>query len=107
MEKNFAESNITITPASIPVKINAFFILQLCPNEETDEEWEDLLDENIDSITYHSSKSFPACVNKRKKKKRSAAVKPPKPLLLLEMIQKILTEQRYILKLKTKEPIRT
>ena len=79
--------DIVVTPAKKTIKIGSSFILGLYPSEETDdeyadlpdEEWEELLDESIDSITYRSTKSSVAYVSKsgkvKGKKKGSAVIK--------------------------------
>jgi len=111
-----AKGHIATIPAKTKINISASFILYLCPNEEIDEEWEELpdeeweelLDDNIDGITYRSSKSSLSYVNKNEKIKSklngSAAIKQP---LLLKMILKALIKQEYMYKLKARESIGT
>ncbi len=81
------KGDIVVTPAKKTIKIGSSFTLGLYPSEEIDEEyadlpdeeWEELLDENIDSITYRSTKSSVAYVSKsgkvKGKKKGSAFIK--------------------------------
>lgn len=92
-EEDYEESteltkgDIVVTPAKKTIKIGSSFTLGLYPSEEVDEayadlpdeEWEELLSENIDGITYRSSKSSVAYVSKggkvKGKKKGSAVIK--------------------------------
>lgn len=74
--------DITVTPAKKTIKIGAKFTIKLTAltDDITDEEFDELVEETIDSITFRSSKSSVASVNKNTgvvtgKKKGSAVIK--------------------------------
>ncbi len=81
------KGDIVVSPAKKTIKIGAKFTIDLYPSDDfadanedlPDEEWEELLGENIDSITFRSSKSSVAYVNSKGvvkgKKKGSAVIK--------------------------------
>lgn len=81
------KGDIVVTPAKKTIKVGSSFVLDLYPSDEIDEEyadlpdeeWEELLDENIDGITYRSTRSSVAYVSRsgkvKGKKKGSAVIK--------------------------------
>lgn len=81
------KGDIIVTPAKKTIKVGSSFSLGLYPSAEIDEEyadlpdeeWEELLNENIDGITYRSTRSSVAYVSKtgriKGKKKGSAIIK--------------------------------
>jgi len=79
------KGDIVVSPAKKTIKIGKSFYIDLYPSTEVDEmyadlpdeEWEELLEENIDDITYRSSKSSVASVStsgKVKGRKKGSAV---------------------------------
>lgn len=79
------KGDILASPAKKTIKVGKSFYITLHPSDECDseyadlpdEEWDELVDENIDSITFRSSKSSVASVNgkgKVKGKKKGSAI---------------------------------
>ena len=75
--------DIVASPAKKTIKVGKSFTINLSPSDESefedlpDEEWDDLIDSNIDGITFRSTKSSIAYVNKKGKvtgKKKGKAV---------------------------------
>lgn len=82
----FTKYDIRTTPAKKTVKAGKTFYIQVRPEDNTewedipDEEWEEICRENIDSITFRSTNSSIASVNKitgkvKAKRKGSAVIK--------------------------------
>ena len=81
------KDDFIVKPAKKTIKVKKSFTISICPSDEIadeyaglpEEEWEELLDGNIDSITYRSSKSSVTSVSKKGKvkgkKKGSAIIK--------------------------------
>lgn len=81
------KGDIVASPAKKTIKIGKSFSIDLYPSDEIDEqyedlpdeEWDELLEENIDGITFRSSKSSVASVTRsgkvKGKKKGSAVIK--------------------------------
>ena len=81
------EGNVVVSPAKKTIKVGKSFYIDLYPSDEfdseygdlPDEEWDELIEENIDSITFRSTKSSVASVNSKGKvkgkKKGSATIK--------------------------------
>ncbi len=75
------------SPAKKTIKVGKTFTIDLYPSDDfekeygdlPDEEWDELIEENIDNITFRSSKSSVAMVNSKGKvkgkKKGSAIIK--------------------------------
>lgn len=79
------KGDIMITPAKKTIKIGKSFYIGVAPSDEVeeiyadmpDEEWEELVEESIDGITYRSSRSAVASVSKSGKvkgRKKGSAV---------------------------------
>ncbi len=78
---------VVASPAKKTIKVGKSFYINLYPSDEfdkeygdlPDEEWDELIDENIDGITFRSTKSSVASVNSKGKvkgkKKGSATIK--------------------------------
>jgi len=85
--QELTKGDIVVSPAKKTIKIGKTFYIDLYPSKDVDEayadlpdeEWEELLEESIDGITYRSSKSSVAIVNSsgkvKGKKKGSAVIK--------------------------------
>ncbi len=81
------EGYVVVSPAKKTIKVGKSFYIDLYPSDEfdseygdlPDEEWDELIEENIDSITFRSTKSSVASVNSKGKvkgkKKGSATIK--------------------------------
>lgn len=81
------KGDIVVSPAKKTIKIGKSFYIDLYPSDKfdeengdlPDEEWEELLSENIDDITFRSTRSSVASVNSKGKvkgkKKGSAIIK--------------------------------
>lgn len=79
------KGDILASPAKKTIKVGKSFYITLHPSDECDseyadlpdEEWDELVDQNIDSITFRSTKSSVASVNgkgKVKGKKKGSAI---------------------------------
>ena len=78
---------VVASPAKKTIKVGKSFYINLYPSDEfdkeygdlPDEEWDELIDENIDGITFRSTKSSVASVNSKGKvkgkKKGTATIK--------------------------------
>lgn len=78
---------VVASPAKKTIKVGKSFYIDLYPSDEfdseygdlPDEEWDEIIEENIDSITFRSTKSSVASVNSKGKvkgkKKGSATIK--------------------------------
>ncbi|MFG6394668.1 MAG: Ig-like domain-containing protein [Lachnospiraceae bacterium] len=78
---------VVASPAKKTIKVGKTFTIDLYPSDDfekeygdlPDEEWDELIEENIDNITFRSSKSSVAMVNSKGKvkgkKKGSAIIK--------------------------------
>ena len=85
--RELTKGDIVASPAKKTIKVGKSFYIGLHPSDECDseyadlpdEEWDELVDENIDSITFRSTKSSVASVNSKGKvkgkKKGSAIIK--------------------------------
>lgn len=82
----FTKNDIVVTPAKKTIRVGQTFFIYVVTADESewddysDEEWEEICENNIDSITYRSSMSSVASVNKKTgevigKKKGSAVIK--------------------------------
>lgn len=81
------EGYVVVSPAKKTIKVGKSFYIDLYPSDEfdseygdlPDEEWDELIEENIDSVTFRSTKSSVASVNSKGKvkgkKKGSATIK--------------------------------
>ncbi len=80
------KGDIRTTPSKKTIKIGKSFYINVIPADDTewedlpDEEWEELCEENIDNISFRSTKSSVASVNKttgrvKGKRKGSAVIK--------------------------------
>lgn len=83
--RELTKGDIVASPAKKTIKVGKSFYISLHPSDECDseyadlpdEEWDELVDENIDSITFRSTKSSVASVNgkgKVKGKKKGSAI---------------------------------
>lgn len=80
----FTKYDIRATPAKKTIKIGRSFYIDVEPEDDSewedlpDEEWEEICDENIDEITFRSTNSSVASVNKKtgrvKAKRKGTAV---------------------------------
>ena len=81
----FTKDDFVVKPAKKTIKVKKAFTISIGPSDDIadeyadlpEEEWEELLNENIDNITYRSSKSSVASVTKRGKvngKKKGSAI---------------------------------
>lgn len=83
--RELTKGDIVASPAKKTIKVGKSFYISLHPSDECDseyadlpdEEWDELVDNNIDSITFRSTKSSVASVNgkgKVKGKKKGSAI---------------------------------
>ncbi len=81
----FTKGDIVVSPAKKTIKAGKSFNINLTPSADIDEEyqdlpdeeWEELLDDNIDGVIYRSTRSSVASVNSRGKvkgKKKGTAI---------------------------------
>lgn len=85
--RELTKGYVVASPAKKTIKVGKSFYIDLYPSDEfdneygdlPDEEWDELIDENIDGITFRSTKSSVASVNSKGKvkgkKKGSAVIK--------------------------------
>lgn len=81
------KGDITVSPSKKTIKVGGSFSIDVYPSDDVsdeyadmpDEEWEEILDDNIDNITFKSSRSAVAYVSSKGKvkgkKKGSAIIK--------------------------------
>ncbi len=85
--RELTKGYVVASPAKKTIKVGKSFYIDLYPSDEfdseygdlPDEEWDELIEENIDSVTFRSTKSSVASVNSKGKvkgkKKGSATIK--------------------------------
>lgn len=82
----FTKYDLSVLPAKKTVSVGKSFTIRIVPTDESewadipDEEWDEICEENIDSIEFRSTKSSIASVNKvtgkvKAKKKGTAVIK--------------------------------
>ncbi len=83
----FTKGDFVVSPAKKTINVGKSFYISLSPSADIDEEyqdlpdeeWEELVEENVDNVTYRSTRSSIASVNSRGKvkgkKKGSAIIK--------------------------------
>ena len=81
--RELTKGYVVASPAKKTIKVGKSFYIDLYPSDEfdseygdlPDEEWDELIEENIDSVTFRSTKSSVASVNSKGKVKGKATIK--------------------------------